>query len=177
MSGCGNGLFNTGVVAIDRMNLSPNDRSHLLAAEGYLELGLPLDANEELEKIDADKRNESEVLIVRLEIYETLEKWELVQTVAKTLVNRHPDSIDWFVSLANATRRTESVEAARSILLTAVTGQPRVAIFHYNLACYECQLGDLEVAKARLKHAFKLDPQLRMKALDDADLEPVWTSM
>ena len=177
MSGCGSGPFITGGVAIDPMNMSPNDRKYLVAAEGYLELGLPLDANEELEKIDPEKRDESEVLIVRLEIYETLEKWELVKTVAKILINRHPDSIDWFVSLANATRRTESIEAARSILLTAVTGQPRVAIFHYYLACYDCQLGEIEVAKARLKHAFNLDPQLRMKALDDADLATVWTSM
>jgi len=159
------------------MNFSPNDRSHLLAAEGYLDLGLPLDANAELEKIDPEKRDESEVLILRLEIYETLEKWELVQTVAKALVNRRPDNINWFVSLANATRRTDSIEAARSILLTAVTGQPRVAIFHYQLACYECQLGDVEVAKARLKHALKLDPQLRMTALENADLEAVWSSM
>jgi tetratricopeptide (TPR) repeat protein len=151
-------------------------QQQLLAAEGYLDLGLPLDANEELEKIAPEKRDESDVLILRLEIYETLEKWELVQTVAKTLINRHPDSIDWFVSLANATRRTESIEAARSILLTAVTGQPRVAIFHYHLACYECQIGEIEVAKSRLMQAFNLDPQLRMKALDDADLETVWDS-
>jgi hypothetical protein len=46
-----------------------------------------------------------------------------------------------------------------------------------DLACYECQLGDVEVAKARLKHAFKLDPKLRLTALDDPDLEAVWESL
>jgi hypothetical protein len=35
---------------------------------------------------------------------------------------------------------------------------PKEPILHYNLACYECQLGELEVAKARLAHAFNLEP-------------------
>ena len=38
-------------------------------------------------------------------------------------------------------------------------------------------LGDVEVAKARLQHAFKLNPSLRMKALEDEDLEIVWDSL
>ena len=39
------------------------------------------------------------------------------------------------------------------------------------MACYDCQLGDLEVAKARLRHAFKLGPKFRVCALDDEDLK------
>jgi len=50
----------------------------------------------------------------------------------------------------------------------------RGAILHYNLACYECQLGDLGVAKARLRHAFNLDDRFRAKALEDEDLEPLF---
>jgi hypothetical protein len=52
-----------------------------------------------------------------------------------------------------------------------------VAIFHYNLACYECQLGDLEGAKARLKRAFELEQGFRTLALDDEDLRPLWDSL
>jgi hypothetical protein len=52
-----------------------------------------------------------------------------------------------------------------------------VSIFHYNLACYECQLGEIEVAKAQLKHAFKSDPSWRSAALADEDLEPLWDSL
>lgn len=54
---------------------------------------------------------------------------------------------------------------------------PACAVIHYNLACYECQLGELEVAKARLRHAFKLDAHLRTLALDDEDLKPLWDSL
>jgi hypothetical protein len=68
-----------------------------------------------------------------------------------------------------------SLDAARRlVLLDAVERMPGAPLMHYNLACYECQLGDLEVAKARLQHAFKLYSSLREKALEDEDLKPLW---
>lgn len=51
---------------------------------------------------------------------------------------------------------------------------PKCAMLQYHLARHECLLGDVEVAKARLQHAFRLDSSLRLKALEDKDLEGVW---
>jgi tetratricopeptide (TPR) repeat protein len=90
--------------------------------------------------------------------------------------SRDPDNVQWSVSWAYAARRADSINAARLILLEAVERQPEAAILHYNLACYECQLGDLEVAKARLRHAINLDDGFRAMALEDEDLEPLWES-
>jgi Ni,Fe-hydrogenase III large subunit len=53
------------------------------------------------------------------------------------------------------------IEAARLVLLEAVERLPRAAAVHYDLAGLECQLGEVEVARGRLRHAFKLDPGLR----------------
>jgi Flp pilus assembly protein TadD len=117
------------------------------------------------------------VLLVRLEIYRGLEKWELMRTVAGRLAAHDPDDVQWAISLAYATRRAQTIEAAKSILLEAVERLPDEPILHYNLACYECQLGDLEVAKARLAHAFQLAPKCRLMALDDDDLAPLWDSL
>ena len=114
------------------------------------------------------------MLEVRLKIYRALKQWELMQTVAKTLAIHDPDEPQWTVSWAYATRRAHSIEHARIILVNAIERLPNVAIFHYNLACYICQLGDLEKAKATLHHAFKLQPQYRVMALDDEDLKPLW---
>ena len=58
--------------------------------------------------------------------------------------------------------------------MNAIERRTNVAIFHYNLACYMCQLGELEKAKVRLHRPFKLDPGLRVMALDDGDLKPLW---
>ena len=159
------------------MPLLPDDQRHLTAAEGYAGLAMYLDANAELEQIDAEVRHVAEVLAVRLEIYRGLEKWELMQTVAGRLAAHDPADAQWAISLAYATRRAQSIEAAKSILLEAVERLPEEPILHYNLACYECQLGELEVAKARLAHAFELEPKCRLIALDDEDLAPHWDSL
>jgi Tfp pilus assembly protein PilF len=159
------------------MPLLPDDQRHLTAAEGYAALGMYLDANAELEEIDAEVRHVAEVLAVRLQIYRRLEKWELMRTAAGRLAAHDPDNAQWAISLAYATRRAQSIEAAKVILLEAVERHPKEPILHYNLACYECQLGDIEVAKARLEHACKLSEKCRLMALDEADLEPLWAAL
>ena len=143
------------------MPLVDDDLKHLTAAHGYVELGMFLDANAELEEIDAEVRHAPEVLEVRVRIYGALKKWELMQVVAKALAIHDPDKPQWTVSWAYATRRADSIDQARIILVNAIERMPNVAIFHYNLACYICQLGDLERAKASLHRAFKLQPGMR----------------
>ncbi len=46
----------------------------------------------------------------------------------------------------------------------------------YNLASYECKLGRLPEAKAWLEKAFQAGDSrvLKLMALDDPDLEPLW---
>jgi tetratricopeptide (TPR) repeat protein len=159
------------------MPLTTEDQKHLTTAQGYVELGMWLDANAELEEIDAELRHVPEVLEVRVQIYRALKKWELMQTVAKRLAIHAPDEPQWTVSWAFATRRADSIDQARIILVNAIERMSNVAIFHYNLACYLCQLGDLEEAKEALHRAFKLEPQYRVMALDDEDLKPLWDTI
>ena len=48
----------------------------------------------------------------------------------------------------------------------------------YNLACYACQLGELDEARALLERAFTPGDakQVKMMALDDADLSPLFAA-
>jgi tetratricopeptide (TPR) repeat protein len=158
------------------MNPANPFERHLMAAEGFIELGMPLDAAAELEEIDPELRTAPEVLALRIRIYSTLKTYAPMQAIAKALAQRFPDDPQWTVFWAFATRRADCVDAARLILVNAVERLPEVAIFHYNLACYDCQLGALAEAKTRLQRAFALDPRFRLKALKDADLEPLWDS-
>ena len=135
-----------------------------------------LDADAELGRIEPDVRHVPEVLEVRVQIYSGLGNWKLMQVVAGNLVGHDSANIQWIVWRAFAARRAESLEAARSILLEAVERHPEAAILHYNLACYECQLGELEVAKARLRHAVKVEAAWRALAMEDEDLKPLWDS-
>ena len=146
------------------------DQKYLTAAQGYLELGLPLEANNEIENMSAEVRHLPEVLEVRVGIYRKLEKWELMQTVAKQLALHNPDEPQFTVWWAYATRRADSLDAARLILVNAVERLPEVPIFLFNLACYESQLGDIERAKKHLQHTIELRSDYRLRALEDEDL-------
>jgi hypothetical protein len=61
-------------------------------------------------------------------------------------------------------------------LLPAAVKLPNEAMIQYNLACYACQLGRTEDAREFLKRAMALDDSAKVKlmALDDPDLAPIW---
>jgi hypothetical protein len=96
-----------------------------------------------------------EVLALRIEIYRKLVKWELMAEIAKRLNEFQPDDVQWAVSRAYATRRASSIQPAKEILLSAEPKFPKEAIIKYNLACYFCQLGDLEMAKNSIGSTFQ----------------------
>lgn len=97
--------------------------------------------------------------------------------LAKRLTEFQSENPQWPVSLAYATRRAISIEAAREILLNAESKFPKEAVIKYNLACYFCQTANLNTAKNYLKQAFKIDSNWRMAALEDEDLRPLWDSV
>src|SRR5260370_29260303 len=132
-----------------------------------------LEADAELDKIDPFCRAAPEVLAVRLGIYAGLQKWELMQVVAEKLANDDPTEAQWRISFAYATRRAESIEKAREILLTALGSHPEEPTIHYNLARYKCQLGNLSAAKQHLMKATKADGKFKLMTLGDPDLEPL----
>src|SRR5690242_20372578 len=159
------------------MPLEPPDRQHWQAAIGYVELGMFAEADSELDKIDPFCRALPEVLAVRLAIYRGLKKWELMQEIAKRLKEFEPDNVQWTISLAYATRRADSIQAAREILLHAEPKFPKEGIIKYNLACYSCQTGEIQKAKNYLQRALEIDLNWRMAALEDEDLKPLWDSL
>jgi tetratricopeptide (TPR) repeat protein len=159
------------------MPLEPPDHHHLEAAHGYIELGMFLEANEEFENIDAFCRSVPEVLNARLVIYQGLKKWEAMAAIANRLVEWNPAEPEYFVCLAYATRRMESLSSALAILLRGQQLHPDDGTIQFNLACYETQLGNFEKGKEHLAKATAADAQFKLMALDDEDLEPLWESL
>jgi hypothetical protein len=107
------------------MPLEPPDQQHWQAAVGYVELGMFQDANDQLEKIDPFNRAAPEVLVVRLDIYHGLKKCELMREIAKRLADFQPNDIQWITSYAYATRRAESIPAAKEISSTRNRNFPK----------------------------------------------------
>ena len=65
---------------------------------------------------------------------------------------------------------------ARDILLGIMVCFAVRALMQYNIACYECQLGNLNQAREHLDAAFALSGglYLRPRSLDEPDLAPLW---
>ena len=152
--------------------MNPFDR-HLQAAQGFLDLGLPLDAHEELEEIEPELRHLSEVLAIKVPIFKALAQWELMEVVAKELCIRHPDDPGWLLSLADAIRRGRSLQEGMQVLVQAAMRFPEEAMLFYTVACYQAQLGYLDAARGRLADAVRLDPACRELARGEEDLDPL----
>jgi Flp pilus assembly protein TadD len=157
------------------MPYSPEDQRHATAAEGYLWLGMFDDAATELEQVDPAAMHRPEVLVVRLGIYQETKRWAAMQAVAKKLVELDPTGPQWAISWAYATRRAESIDLARLILMNALDRHPQEPLIHYNLACYDCQLGDILSARKFIERALLMEPNMERMALQDEDLQPLWS--
>jgi tetratricopeptide (TPR) repeat protein len=154
---------------------------HLKAAEGWLELGNHLEANQELDNITPELRVHPDVLEIRWQIYVTESKWEASRDIARTITQIEPGRPSGWIHLAYSTRRAPDggLKAACEILLPAADKFPKVSAIPYNLACYDCQLGNLKEALQWLEKAIHLagKTDLRLMALEDPDLEPLWNDI
>jgi Flp pilus assembly protein TadD len=124
------------------------------------------DAAMVLEEIAPEDKTRNEVLGARINLYMAAKKWNMAAAVASHLVKVEPENEVWWISLAYAVRRTESVENAEAILLRAQAIHPKVAMIAFNLACYASVTGRVEEAKERLRHAIELDKDIRRLAID-----------
>jgi Flp pilus assembly protein TadD len=126
-----------------------------------------------LEEIAPEDKNRNEVLGARINIYMAAQGVGHGRSGCQPSVKVDPGTAGWWISLAYALRRAESVEKAEAILLRAQAIHPKVAMIAFNLACYASVAGRMEEAKERLRHAIKLDKDIRRLAIDDEDL-PLW---
>jgi tetratricopeptide (TPR) repeat protein len=160
--------------------LEPPDSIHLNAAEGWLELGNHIEANEELDEIAPEMRAHPVVLYLRSLIYFKAKKWDMVAEVSETLTKLLPENPDTWINFAYAVRRKTggSISQAKEILLEAEPKFPREHLFPFNLACYCSKQRDFQEAEKWLKKAIAIDTKTVQKlAVTDDDLKPFFDSM
>jgi tetratricopeptide (TPR) repeat protein len=160
----------------DSKPIEPPDSMHLRAAEGWLELGNCVEADEELKHIAPELHAHPDVLRTRWKVYADGEKWEPALDIATALVQAAPDDPDGWIGRSFALHEMKRTAEARDYLLQVVDKFPKISVMRYNLACYECQLGSLEKARDWLAKAFKVGNAKAIKrmALEDQDLKPLW---
>ena len=157
------------------MELSHSDKRAMERAEGWLELHLPLEANEELEEVQPQLRAHPEVLKLRYAVYSAAKKWDMALEVASFLHRQLPDDEFGGVHAAVALFRLGRTQEAKDLSLKLVPRFPKDTWVPYNLACYCAQLGEIPEAERWFQAAMALDKDtVRRMAIDDPDLEPLW---
>lgn len=159
--------------------LESEDTQHLHAAEGWLELGNHIEANEELEKISPQFRTHPDVLEQRWLIYALEAKWKVCLDIATTIVQLAPERARGWIDRSFALQELKRPQEAFNLLLPAADMFPKNWTIPYNLACYEIKLGNLTTAWQWLERAFKVGDarEIKLMALDDPDLEKIWTAI
>jgi predicted Zn-dependent protease len=153
-----------------------NDRRYLDAAAGWLGLGDWKQANEELENISAPNRAHPDALRLRYVVYCKALKWDGALDIARALAKLVPSKSFGWIETAHLLHKLKRTVEARDTLLPQVDRFPEEWLIRYNLACYECQLGNLKAAWDWLEKTFDMkdSKEVKLMALDDENLEPLW---
>ncbi|MEI6078897.1 MAG: tetratricopeptide repeat protein, partial [Verrucomicrobiota bacterium] len=153
--------------------LNQSDKFHLRAAEGWLGLGDTVSASSELENISPKFRAHPAVLLMRCQIYQDEERLDAVIEVADTLVKKHPDIEAGWILRSYALHEYRRTREAYDLLVPGADRFPNRTAFHYNLACYACQLGQLQEAMQRLQRAIEVSgkkKEIILDAVNEPDL-------
>ena len=158
--------------------LEPPDSIHLKAAEGWLELGDHVEANEELEKVTPTLRAHPDVLELRWQIYAKEKKWGACVDIAEAVIKLDSNRPDAWIHRSFALHELKRTQEAFDHLLPVADRFSKVWTIPYNLACYCAQLGRLDECQAWFKKAMAIEEQtVKRMAIDDPDLKPLWDSM
>ena len=141
--------------------------------EGYLTLGLRVEAAESLAAVSTAEADLTPVWRARLAVCMAGAEWDGATEAATLLCGREPEVAGHWIDRAYATRRHVDIQAARRVLAEAVAMHPMEATIHFNLACYDAQIGRLDEARRFLATACELAAEFAEMARTDPDLEPL----
>jgi len=145
----------------------------IVAAQGYHELGLWREAWGELDALSGDAQRRPDVLEMRILILINENNWLDALGLSRQLAEVAPQEEGGWVHSAYCLHELGRTDEAVKALLSAPPSLREKAIFHYNLACYSCVLGQIDTAREALHRSFALDKKYREYARADHDLQPL----
>lgn len=157
--------------------IEPPDSHYLSSATGWLELGNHLESNLELHKIDPLLRAHPDVMEVRWRIYARAKWWEAALDLSHAIVRLAPDRPSGYIFRALGLRRVKGLMSAWMSILPLVERFPNEPLICFYLACFGCQMGNMEGARQWLVKAAQRgveDKERLMRlALGEPDLLPL----
>ncbi len=152
--------------------MNPHDRS-ILAAQGYLELGMFRDVWKELNSLPADCLSRTDVMEIFVLSLMGEHRWEDALALARRLREQQPEEPGGFIHEAYCLHELGRTKEALDLLLDGPPSLQDRAVFFYNAGCYHARLGDITAALVMLERSFEMDASLKKSAKRDPDLVDV----
>jgi len=169
-------MANTSPFPADKSVTTEIDITHqrlLVAAQGYSELGLPDLALAELDQLPEEVNGSAIGTESRLSVLMQAKRWKPALTVGRELCRIAPDKTAGFIHTAFCLHEMGKSREALEVLNSGPAALKAEPTYHYNLACYEAALGNIEQARAHLNVSFAMDKSLKDFARTDPDLKPL----
>ncbi len=164
--------------AADAMSLRTIHRPHsmnhhersIIAAQGYLELGMFREVWRELHTLPTEMLGRSDVLEILALSLMGEERWAEALVVAERLREEAPGEAGGFIHSGYCLHEMGRTEEALHVLLNGPDSLRTKSVFFYNVACYQARLGLFAEAMEMLRKSFEMDASLRKSARRDPDL-------
>lgn len=115
-------------------------------------------------------RHHPMVVETRLSIFMQARRFKEALPFGQELCRLRPDNAVGFIHAAFCFHELGKTREARELLLSGPPALKTEATYHYNLACYEAKLGNLQSAREHLEASFSMDRKLKDNAREDPDL-------
>jgi len=157
-------------------SIEPPDSHYLSAASGWLDLGNPTEAAIELDQLSTPARSHPATLELLWRLCAGGHRWADALDVARLLIRVASEEPTGWIHQSYALHELGRTTEALDLLQPQADRFPTVTTISYNLACYACQLGQLDEARRWLARAAvgRDRPSIRALALGDEDLKPIW---
>jgi tetratricopeptide (TPR) repeat protein len=145
----------------------------ILAAQGYVELGLYPEARDQLADLPKTSHARVDVMEILMLCLMAEKRWEEALAMTLALCEQEPDEPGGFIHAAYCLHELGRTSEALDLLSRGPTALRSKPVYYYNMGCYHARMGDLERALKLLRQSFEMDGSLRSVARKDPDLDPL----
>lgn len=155
------------------------DSHRVNAATGWLELGAPLEAQAEVDRLSFLLRYHPDVLVIRWKISARQLKWDHALDLARSMVKIAPDRPAGHICLAHSLYNSQRAQEALTELRSAAHKFPKTSAIFYFLARLACRVGREAEAKLWLGRWKDMvdEEAIKNTISDDPSLAPIWKDL
>lgn len=143
----------------------------IIAAQGYVELGLFDEARDELSSLPPEMHDRVDVIEITLLCLMGGRRWAAALALATKLCEQEPAEPGGYIHAAFCLHELGETAEAVDILSRGPATLRTKSVYYYNMGCYHACLGLYDKALSYLDRAFEMDGELRQHARKDRDLD------